>query len=1017
MSLKQKAGYNRGTMAPGLFDDEYRKLNPAQKEAVDTIDGPVMVVAGPGTGKTQILALRIGNILKKTDVGADSILCLTFTNSAVRAMRERLQKYIGEEGGRVEVLTFHSFCGKIIDEFFHVLSLPFAPRILEDTEAVSLCDQILRQNEWQYLRPRGDIGRHFKELRSLVSLLKRERLSPRDFLDEIEKEIQAIQNDPESISSRGETKGKMKKEYLEKIEGLERTKEIVSFYDMYEKLKQEKGLLDYDDQIKYALQILEESENARAEIQVRYLYVLVDEHQDSSGAQNALLKTIWQKVEKPNIFAVGDDRQLIYAFGGAKFSYFEEFKDIFGKAKVIFLTQNYRSTQKILAAADKLLSSSFSEEKLVATLKENHNLKLFECDYPRDEVIACGIELKEKLLSKEVKESDCAILVPKNTQAREAMRVLGGLGIKVAGARGLSLFATAEFSALLRVFKICANIHDPVPLAESILDPVSGIPRLAAHSYLYQERGKTVSLQDMAGQREDLFGSSGTREIKEWGEKLLRLVSFSSSLDMQEFVQKVGDEVLLKTAKGHTELLERIEVVRSVLHLALSFAEKENRQEKNSLPGFIAFIERLREYGEDFPLASFKSDEGVKVITLHASKGLEFDFVWVAHLDEGSLMKGRRRNFRLPESVALKVEEKDEAAAKRELYVAITRAKRFCRLSYPRFSYSGREQELAKIVSELAAANAGQADSVFEKLTFSETEEKILSDDPKNYVASGEKNDVQDTIPKLLEMVSKEYAEVNVSVSLLNNFFECPRKWYFRNLLKLPEPKNETLEFGSRVHAAMEKILKFRKPPSGKDLEEIAQGEKGLLRIISRWVKERFAEINPDRETEKSVSVRAAEFPRLSIYGKIDLVEKLGERDVRVTDFKTGSVRKKSDIEKINEDPAFTDGARGRMSDYMRQLAMYSFLLERSSKGRVSVNESRLEFLEAKDGKESVYSTTIGRDRFDLLLQDIKDYETLVKTGKWLDRPCDYKSFLPAGRQVTNSCEYCEMMKRIYKTA
>ena len=155
-----------------VFKEEYKTLNPAQKEAVDTIDGPVMVVAGPGTGKTQILALRIGNILLKTDTKADSILCLTFTNSAVEAMKERLISYIGKTSEIVNIFTFHSFGMKIIEEHFKVLGLNNPPKLLEDTDITIFFDQILNENDWEYLRPRGDGARYFQDLRTLISLLK-----------------------------------------------------------------------------------------------------------------------------------------------------------------------------------------------------------------------------------------------------------------------------------------------------------------------------------------------------------------------------------------------------------------------------------------------------------------------------------------------------------------------------------------------------------------------------------------------------------------------------------------------------------------------------------------------------------------------------------------------------------------------------------------------------------------------------------------------------------------------------
>ena len=976
-------------MTSEKFEEEYKKLNPAQKEAVDTIDGPVMVVAGPGTGKTQILALRIGNILKKTDVGADGVLCLTFTNSAVRAMRDRLTKYIGNTASNVQILTFHKFAGLIVEQFYSIIQFEVAPRILEDAESVSICDEILRENEWKYLRPRGDIGRYFKELKSLISLLKRERLTPEEFMQEIEGEIFSIKNDENSISTRGESKGKMKKEFVTKIESLERTKEIVTFYELYEQKKREEYLMDYDDVIKYAIEIMEKGEEARAEIREKYLYVLIDEHQDSSGAQNDLLKIIWQNEEKPNIFAVGDDRQLIYAFGGAKMSHFEEFKTMFGRAKVIFLTDNYRSTKNILNTADLLLSSSFSSEKLIATFKENHDLKLIECDYPRDEIIACGLEIKKRVKENKVDINNCAILVPKNKQVVSAIRVLKDMGIKVASMQNLSLFETVEFETILRVLKICANSNDAVSLSETLLDPIIGIPVFSAHEYLYKKHGKDISLQNMLALQDDLFNKDG--EIKVWAEKLKNLILSNQSKDVYGLIQIIGDEVLIKKAKDHEELMRRIEVVRSFLHLALSFSEKNKNESKNSLIEYIDFIERLTEYGEDVPLAVFQSDEGVKVMTLHGSKGLEFDFVWIAHVDENGLMKGKRRNFTLPLSISSKIEEKDEMAAKRELYVAITRAKRFCSISYSRFSYGGQNQELAKIISDILSSS-----SVFEKSSFSETENAIIKDDPKTYVISTKEENKENVLEKLTKIVAKEYLETNVSVSLLNNFFECPRKWYFRNLLKLPEPKSESLEFGNIVHSAIDKILKLKKVPTEKEIISFIEGDKDALKIVSKWVKNRLPEISDKRENEKSISVHAKEFPHLSIYGKLDLVEELDGDNVRVVDFKTGNARKKTDIEKINEE--------GRMSDYMRQLAMYSFLLKESRKNKINVKESVLEFLEAKNDKDNFYSTFIDSQKIDLLVKDIKDYDTLVKNGEWINRPCNYNSY---GKNTI--CEYCKM--------
>src|SRR3989338_2835709 len=304
------------------FEAEYKKLNKAQKEAVDTLDGPVMVVAGPGTGKTQILALRIGNILLKTDIKADGILCLAFTNAAVGAMKERLKRYIGEASEQVNIFTFHSFGMKVIEEHYKFLGLKEKPRLLEDTDTAIFFDQILNNHRWKYLRPRADASRYFQDLKSLISLLKRERISKEDFEMEIKKEIKYIEKNEENISTRGESKGQLKKEVLKAIEGLGHSLEIVKFLEIYEKEKKEKNVLDYDDVLENLVKLVEMSEDVASEIREKYLYILVDEHQDSSRVQNEFLTKVWGEVEQPNIFVVGDDRQLIYGFSGASIEYF-----------------------------------------------------------------------------------------------------------------------------------------------------------------------------------------------------------------------------------------------------------------------------------------------------------------------------------------------------------------------------------------------------------------------------------------------------------------------------------------------------------------------------------------------------------------------------------------------------------------------------------------------------------------------------------------------------------------------
>jgi DNA helicase-2/ATP-dependent DNA helicase PcrA len=631
-----------------------------------------------------------------------------------------------------------------------------------------------------------------------------------------------------------------------------------------------------------------------------------------------------------------------------------------------------------------LLESKVTPDKLKSQSRERHSVRLVEASYPRDEIIACAIEIKNKIKDG-IDPNDIALLVPKNRYVRSAIDILKGAGVPVSAKDSVSFFDSLETKSMLDVIRVVSNPFDSATFGRLLFDRFSNIPPLLAHKFIHDSDSKYINLESALDKKQSLFLSP----IENFIGKLATWVDNSRDLGLYELVQKIGSEFLLDTAQDHEELVKRVEVIRTFLHLALYKIEKNP---KITLKEFIEFLDRLESYGEHIPLAVFSADIGVKVLTLHGSKGLEFDFVWIAHMDEKSLMSSKNMGFTLPSLILEKIEKKDEDIAKRELYVAITRAKRFCNISYSLNSYTGGEMELANIIKDLP-------DEIFERVSAEETEKSILSVDPKMYV-EGSKNDKKNVdIKDLVNLVKGEYTGRRVSVSLLNNFFECPWKWYFRNLLQLPEPKNESLIFGDRVHKAIDQILKLDKKPSEKNIMDFVAGDKEAFKIVSTWVSKRLDKISKKRENEQPVPATDERFPHLNIYGKIDLIENLDKDNLRVTDFKTGSVKKKSEIEKLDED--------GRLSNLMRQLTMYSYLLQKNPKWKKDVRESRLEFVEAKTDKESIYDTVIQLEQIEMLVKDIEDYDRALSTGEWVERKCNFK---PYGNK-DQKCEYCELSK------
>jgi DNA helicase-2/ATP-dependent DNA helicase PcrA len=979
------------------FEEAYKKLNKSQKEAVEMIDGPVMVVAGPGTGKTQVLALRIAHILKKTDIGASGILCLTFTNSGVSAMRDRLSRYIGQTAHDVKVYTFHSFAQKIVEKHFELIDLKDMPVILDEQSQVLLYDELLYSNDWEYIRPRGNPNQYFNDLKSLISLLKREHVSSSDFGVMIDNQIESIENDESNISSRGDTKGNLKKDAQAKIESLKKSKEAVKFFSLYEEKKKDFGYMDYDDVLSYALDIVKASDDVKASLQEENQYILVDEHQDSSGIQNEFLRAVWGEVERPNLFVVGDDRQLIYGFGGADISYFEDFKHTYGKAHKITLIDNYRSTQTILDVADSLLKSNLAEGYLASNLKEKHNIGIYPCQYERDEILLAGKLFKEKI-DKGLDPNSCALLVPKNKHVRSAVRILRDMGLPVSSSFGLSFFDTPETHTLRKLLKVIDNPYDNVSIGDLLLTSTSNINPLEAHAFIKSINVYNLSVSDLISYKNndkgDLF--SDVNPIRVFGKKFESWINEATSKDIYTLIQIVGEDYFTSCAKDHKALVVGVEVIRTYLHLAISYIEK---YPNGKLKDFLEYIDRLESYHHYIPIAVVAGDEGINVMTLHGSKGLEFEFVHIAHMNESTLMNGKRRGFVVPEKIESLIELKDELTAKREVYVALTRAKLFCNISYSLESLSGASLEAARILSVFPDTHVAQHD-------LDSSIRLIAGDDPRAYVES-KAFDTNVDIKELAKIISREYVNKNVSVTLLNNFFECPWKWYFNSFLNLPTPKTESLLLGSVVHTSIEFILKNKVNLDAKILvniinesikKELVQDKllsERLLKngksILTNWMKNYYPHIEKSYMTERSVSYNDKSLPHLRMYGKIDLTETVGD-GVIVTDFKTGSSKTKGVIEKRDE--------QGRLSSLLRQLAMYSYLLSGTN-----VLHSRLLFLE-EDAKEknAVYTTHIGQEEIDLLVRDIKEYDEALKTGSWVSRECHFK---PYGSEASE-CEYCK---------
>lgn len=355
------------------FQKALEALNEKQKEAVNKLDGPMILLAGPGTGKTHVLAARVGHILKSTDTGAEHILCLTYTDAGAHAMRSRLLEWIGPEAHRITISTFHSFCNGVIQEhsalFGHYDLQP-----VTELERIKIIRSIIDGLDKNHLLRKNNLYRYVNEkgLSVLFKLMKQEGWDFEYVRSGVYKYLDGLKSNPEFIYKRKTgtyKKGDLKLDRIEKeTKKMERLLALSSCYPRYMELMREARRYEYDDMILWVLKAFKENKDLLSAYQEKYLYFLVDEYQDTNGAQEKLLQLLSGYWEKPNLFVVGDDDQAIYEFQGAKLdNLIDLYKRFEDSIDIIALKENYRSNQQILDASFKLIEHN--KERAVNLIK------------------------------------------------------------------------------------------------------------------------------------------------------------------------------------------------------------------------------------------------------------------------------------------------------------------------------------------------------------------------------------------------------------------------------------------------------------------------------------------------------------------------------------------------------------------------------------------------------------------------------------------------------------------------
>ena len=488
------------------------KLNPKQSLAVNSIEGPMMVLAGPGTGKTQIVAARIAAILEETQMEPYNILCLTFTESGVVAMRKRLLSFIGNAAYHVRIHTFHSFCNDVIKENPETFTYRRDLEPLDDVSRVQIFRKLIDAlDPSNVLKPFADPYLYQRDLISNIQTLKREDVSPQAFvelLSRIESDLhthepaitefiaihgsQLQESEVEQMrvllrgtifepvflnalpplekKERTQLKNALKKEFLSIQKQLEKQKSLAKIYQAYQEELALKGRYDFEDMILFVVEAFKNDPELLARYQEQFQYILVDEYQDTNGAQNEVVQLIASYFDSPNLFVVGDDKQSIYRFQGASLEnilyFYRSYKE---RIELVSLEENYRSHQGILDASHALIQNAeHSLTQFIPNLDfklsasrdiENKAIELYEFDQPATEHYFLAKKVKE-LIDSGVKASEIAIFFRNNYEAEPLVDLFVRLELPFRLERGGNILEDIKIKQLLELLKFLMETTD-----------------------------------------------------------------------------------------------------------------------------------------------------------------------------------------------------------------------------------------------------------------------------------------------------------------------------------------------------------------------------------------------------------------------------------------------------------------------------------------------------------------------------------------------------------------------------
>jgi DNA helicase-2/ATP-dependent DNA helicase PcrA len=772
-------------------------LNDEQRQAVTHDAGPLLIVAGAGTGKTTVITRRIAWLIAQKKARPEEILALTFTDKAAAEMEERVDTLVQYGYADVEISTFHAFGDRILRE--HALEMGLQPdfRVLNRAEQVIFFRDRLFEFPLVHYRPLGDPTRHIRALITLVSRCKDEDISPEEYLTYVERLAAEVSGAPD---------------YEEAYERVAQQRELAATYAKYQELMARDGCVDFGDQIVLVLRLLRARPNARDRLQRRFKYVMVDEFQDTNHAQFELVKLLGAR--HGNVACVCDDDQAIYRWRGAAISNVLAFLDRYPEARQVVLTQNYRSHQKILDAAYRLIVNNNPDRLEVRNGISKHLIAVREPDGPppvhlryetgTQEADAVARAIREAVDAGRWRYDDVAVLVRSNDDADQYLRSFNLQGIPWTFSGNSGLYGRPEIRLLIAFLRALVHTDESVSLhylasSELYQVPVIDLTRCSTfadrrHQHLFDVLRKTETIRELR----DEIGEEGHTAIRHLVQDLERYMELGREMPTGELLY-----LFLKDS-GWLGRMYREETARDVAesrNIAKFFDRVKSASRAlryDNVREFVKHLDELIEAGEDPAVAEADVETpAVRVLTIHKAKGLEFPVVFLVNLVQEKFPLRRRRDaLELPVALTKDVVPTGDYHLQEErrlFYVGMTRARRELFLTNAG-DYGGSRQRKTSLFVLEALDLPRDSSRPFKIRPIEEIEHHAPPaeiDDP------------------VLQPLAPE-TELNLSHKQIDDYQTCPLKYFNVHVRRIPIRRHHAVAYGAVMHKVVEYYLRRR---------------------------------------------------------------------------------------------------------------------------------------------------------------------------------------------------------------